>query len=117
MEEITDVDADLEQLVNTLQRHEKCSEGKCLRVSAKGDHVCRYGFPKPPCERTRLKVHKISDHGATLYHLEVEHKRNDILINNYNDVITHVWRSNTDIQFIVATSKQALKFYVMKYNE
>ena len=58
-------------------------------------------------------MHKLSKEEVDFYRLEILHKRNDTLLNNYNDVITHLWRSNTDIQFIV--DKQALKFYLTKY--
>ena len=103
--EVEDTEKDLCQLLNRVQRHTKCGSHCQRRKKGSRQYVCRFGFPKPLCETSRL----IKENGAW----KMEVKRNDSLMSRYNPQIASVWRANTD--FTPVISKEAVLNYIAKY--
>jgi len=97
---------DLAELVNRVQRHTKCSTTYCLRTSKDLKvPVCRFGFPHPLCEFSELVE---NENG-----LEMKFACNDPLLNKYNAWVLQTWRSNIDFTPIV--SDEILYRYIAKY--
>ena len=110
----TDPDQDLVNLINTVQRHTRCSSTYCLRKGKGEDMQCRFDFPKPLCSETHLEFQKIRlKHADTEYKVKVVTKRNDTRINNYQQLQLQGWRANCDIQLIL--SFRDCVEYITKY--
>ena len=94
-----------ETLVNSVQRHTKCSESSCLRK--KGTTlVCCYGFPFELQETSSMFI---DNSGQKKYILA----RNDELLNVHNPLMLSVWRANVDFQHVL--SCHAVLSYISKY--
>lgn len=105
--EVTDVDDDLAQLVNRVQRHTKCSTSYCMKSKGgKKANSCRFGFPKKCCDETKIIE---SDDGT----LDIEFERNDELVNKHNKWLVRSWRANVDFSPIL--SERVLCKYIAKY--
>ncbi|KAK3920914.1 hypothetical protein KUF71_010151 [Frankliniella fusca] len=105
--EVDDMQKDLAQLLNKVQRHSKCSDGYCIRYNKKTKSKgCRFKFPKALQEATHLVLNENNQ-------FELVTERNDPLLNNYNPYILQTWRANID--FTPVLSKQALINYLAKY--
>lgn len=86
---------DLNNLLNTTQKHTKCSEEYCLRMNKKSKKLeCRYNYPKPLNELSSLYY----DEDKEIW--EYIPKRNDPYLNNYDRECIELWRANMDIQII-----------------
>lgn len=98
-------EADLINLLNTLQRHTSCGN-HCLRYDSKGKKwKCRYNFPKPLCEESTIS----DDDG----YFTCTPARNDAYIQRYNPILTAIWRANTD--FSPIASLEPVLRYIAKY--
>ncbi|KAK3932929.1 ATP-dependent DNA helicase [Frankliniella fusca] len=102
----TNLEEDLVELVNRVQRHTKCSASYCLRSTKDSKTpVCRFGFPKPLCEMSEILVKENN--------IELQYACNDVLLNKYNPWVLQTWRSNIDYTAIV--SDEILSRYIAKY--
>ena len=114
--EFTDVsenemDEDYQSLINTVQRHTRCSPIYCLRIKpGQQEPSCRFSYPRPEQQWTDIEFQQLPDGHvkATLIT-----KRNDPRVNAHNRVILQHWRANTDLQPIVDT--EAAARYLCKY--
>ncbi|KAE8751258.1 hypothetical protein FOCC_FOCC002086 [Frankliniella occidentalis] len=105
--EVDDMQKDLAQLLNKVQRHSKCSDGYCIRYNKKTKSKgCRFKFPKALQEARDLVLNENNQY-------ELVTERNDPLLNNFNPYILQTWRANID--FTPVLSKQALINYLAKY--
>ena len=100
-----DITEDLTQLIATCERHTMCSEAYCLR-NVDGRQVCRFGFPKPLEQKSKVDFNEDGD-------LTLTTSRNDPLINSYNPIQLVGWRANVDMQYCM--SKKKVIQYVAKY--
>ena len=103
--------ADYHRLVNSVERHTRCSSAYCL--SQKNLSVpaeCRFGFPKGLEEETHFNYELLPHHkiGA-----ELLTKRNDHRLNSHNRVMLENCRANVDLQVIV--DRNACARYMAKY--
>jgi len=61
--------------------------------------VCRYGFPRDPCQKTTLNsVKDYTSNNKKIYNLK--RTENERYVNDYNPVILLLWEANIDIQFV-----------------
>ncbi|KAK3915748.1 ATP-dependent DNA helicase [Frankliniella fusca] len=107
LHDIDDLDLDLSQLINHVQRHTKCSRAHCLRqVGSTKSLKCRYKFPKELLSETTIEKQdgKIVD---------INFKRNDPILNKYNKWVLQTWRSNIDFSPIL--NKEIDYRYIAKY--
>ncbi|KAE8751243.1 hypothetical protein FOCC_FOCC002071 [Frankliniella occidentalis] len=78
LDEVDNLEDDLCQLINQVQRHTKCRRSHCLRQCTKTKKVeCRYKFPKPLVDETSLEV-------KDGHVFEINFSRNDSLVNKYS---------------------------------
>ena len=89
-----DSDSDMHRLVKVFQVHKHSFTCK------KGNRVCRFGFPRHPCIKTKLCFNPdvIVHHRGRFY--ETERSSADIWVNAYNPVILRHWRANMDISLL-----------------
>ncbi|XP_057872859.1 uncharacterized protein LOC131079010 [Cryptomeria japonica] len=96
---------DYEALVNTLERHTKCTQNTCLR---KKGHLlqCRYRAPWPEQQTSTLTI-------------DIDNKpcyapaRNDDRLNIHSPCMLSIWQANIDCQLV--TSRKAILQYISKY--
>ena len=110
----------LHERVMKFQQH-KCNS-YCLRSKKTKTgfrKVCRFGFPRPLCEKMHLRSvveavagKKCLKANSRLYDLPC--KSNEVRINDYNPAILLAWEGNMDIQFIGEKSA-ILNWYCTKY--
>lgn len=106
LSEAEDIEEDVTQLANTVQRHTKCSS-HCLRMDKKTKKlVCRFHFPYDFCERSKIILNEKKE-------FELVTKRNDSLMNKYNPWVLQNWRANMDISPIM--SRAGFLNYLAKY--
>ncbi len=109
--EITDEDEDYHDLVNSVQRHTRCSAAYCLRRKpGQGEAVCRFGYPRDVQQSSELTFEKLQD-GTIRATLTT--RRNDPRVNSHNRVMLQHWRANVDLQVIVDV--HACARYMAKY--
>ena len=99
VDEVSDLERDYCDLVNTIQRHTQCSAAYCLRKkSPQQEPKCRFDYPRPLLPESTLTFEKLSDNTirATL-----TTKRNDPRVNTHNRLMLQNWRANVDVQVIV----------------
>ncbi|KAK3922585.1 ATP-dependent DNA helicase [Frankliniella fusca] len=102
----TNLEDDLAELVNRVQRHTKCSTSYCLTKDRHNNELsCRFGFPKELRDETELIIENDE--------LQIHFRCNDILLNKYNAWVLQTWRSNIDFTAIV--SEDILYRYIAKY--
>ncbi|XP_034245757.1 uncharacterized protein LOC117647893 [Thrips palmi] len=105
--DVTNEEDDLAQLVNRIQRHTKCTPSYCMKRKVGGAiNKCRFGFPKACKEKTEIFV---GEDGL----FDIQFKRNDELVNNYNPWLLRTWRANID--FTPILSETVLCKYIAKY--
>ncbi|KAE8740593.1 hypothetical protein FOCC_FOCC013893 [Frankliniella occidentalis] len=105
--DIEDLDVDLAEILNRVQRHTVCSRQYCVRKSKKDKTMkCRFNFPQEYQEEAKLKF---DDSGNP----EFLPKRNDERLNKYNAYMIQTWRANMDVAPVI--SKTALVNYLAKY--
>ena len=107
-------DNDYHRLVNTVERHTRCSPAYCLkqkRVDLLAE--CRFGFPKPLQEETELSLELVLCKNTKSVESELHTKRNDQRLNSHNRVLLENWRANVDLQVIV--DEKACARYMAKY--
>lgn len=108
LSEVLDINKDLAELLNRVQRHTECSEDYCLRKNKKkdGKKQCRFKFPFGLRSTTKIVISDDKE-------VEFLSTRNDELLNKYNQFIIQTWRANIDISPVL--SKRALINYLAKY--
>jgi hypothetical protein len=88
-----------QRLVNTVERHTRCSAAYCLkqnRVDLLAER--RFGFPKPLQEETELSLELMVGKNTNSVESELHTKRNDQRLNSHNRVMLENWRANVDLQ-------------------
>ena len=103
-EDIQDSDNDYKDLLNTVQKHTRCSSNYCLRKrQSKPDLQCRFNFPFELCTNTKLVFEPIhSKNNTNQYKVKVLPKRNDPRLNNHQcQLQLQGWRANCDIQVVI----------------
>jgi hypothetical protein len=107
--------SDYIDLLNTVQRHTRCSTKYCLRhVNGSTDLHCRFNYPFDCCEKTQLLFEQIHTRDNTPhYKAKVITKRNDPRLNNHQKTQLQGWRANCDIQVII--DHHACVEYLTKY--
>ena len=110
-----DCDYDYANLVNTVQRHTRCSINYCLKHKQNESGVqCRFNFPFDLCNNTRLEFEKVNTKDkSTQYKAKIVTKRNDPRLNNHQPIQLKGWRANCDIQIII--DHHACVEYLAKY--
>ena len=108
-------DGDYVGLLNTVQRHTRCSTNYCLRKKQNETNVkCRFNFPFQPCTSTKLEFEPIhTKDGSPKYKAKVITKRNDGRLNNHQRLQLQGWRANCDIQVVI--DYHACVEYLAKY--
>ena len=102
---------DYTNLVNTVQRHTRCSPAYCIKQKQNQQQpTCRFGYPKECIDQTDITFEQLSsgDIRATL-----TTKRNDPRLNSHNRLMLQNWRANVDLQVIVDMT--ACARYMAKY--
>ena len=101
-------DPELNHLVSALQSH---SHTPYCTKSFKS--CCRFGFPKPVCERTTVfgNINFSSRNKGKFYN--TRRRKEDVMINSYNPMILRHWRANMDIQIIC--NAEGAAYYVCSY--
>ena len=106
-------DNDYHRLVNTVERHTRCSAAYCLRRKRMDLLAeCRFGFPKPLQEETILVKELVGEKKKHVVS-ELHTRRNDERLNSHNRVMIENWRANVDLQVIV--DEKACARYMTKY--
>jgi hypothetical protein len=113
-----DMDFDYGDLLNTVQRHTRCSTNYCLRKkSNESDLKCRFHFPYNHCPQTKLEFEKIhSKTKEVQYRAKIITKRNDSRLNNNQQLQLQGWRANCDIQ-VVIDHYACVEYYTIKVEE
>ena len=108
LSQVLDVNKDLAELLNRVQRHTKCSEEYCLRKNKKkgGIKECRFKFPFALRDHSEILISDDKD-------VEFLTSRNDSYLNKCNKFMIQTWRANIDISPVL--SKRALINYLAKY--
>jgi len=105
--EIEDFEEDLGQLLHKVQRHTKCNENYCYKINKKTrKRECRFKFPKD------MQVSPTIDK-AENGEFQFTPRRNDPMLNKFQQFIIQLWRANIDIAPVI--SKRALINYLAKY--
>ena len=91
-------DGELRALVLRLQQHHHTST--CRKTTRRRRNVaeCRFDFPQPLCEETRLKSHDDPGNRSRCYLLKRSVGEENI--NPYNEHLLRAWQANMDIQLI-----------------
>ena len=122
---IENEDTDYHALVNSVERHTKCSTAYCIKVKPGQPPACRFNYPKECQENTSIDFQLIvkgCDDEREMTADEIANarvkatittKRNDDRINSHNHVMLQHWRANVDLQAIVDTD-QCIR-YMAKY--
>ena len=98
-------------LVNTVQRHTRCSPAYCIKQKQNQQQpTCRFGYPKECTDKTDITFEHLSngDLRATL-----STKRNDPRLNSHDHLMLQNWRANVDFQVIIDMT--ACARYMAKY--
>ena len=98
--------ADYKQLINTVQRHTRCSDSCLRKRRSSNQFACRYHFPKPLVDQSRI-IQK--ENGA----FDIELKRNDDRMNGHISTISSHWRANIDFKPVL--SIDTVLNYLAKY--
>ena len=102
-------------LLNSVQRHTKCSTKYCLRKGESNSELeCRFNFPFDDCGKTKIEFEQVhTKSGQQKYKAVIVTKRNDSRLNRHQPLQLQGWRANCDIQIIV--DYQACLEYLVKY--
>ncbi|KAK3929764.1 ATP-dependent DNA helicase [Frankliniella fusca] len=105
--DVEDLDIDLAEILNRVQRHTMCSRQYCIRKSKRDKQMkCRFNFPQVYQEQAKLQF---DENGNA----EFLPQRNDERLNKYNAYMIQTWRANMDVAPVI--SKTALVNYLAKY--
>ena len=125
IQDVENMDSDYQALVNSVQRHTKCSTAYCIKIKPGQQPTCRFNFPKDCQEETSINFELIRKAGSDDREMTVEEitqarvkatlitKRNDDRINSHNRVMLQHWRANVDLQAIIDTDQYIR--YMAKY--
>ena len=109
--DVSDCESDYESLLNSVQRHTRCSAGYCLRKKRGHDVAeCRFGYPKDLADTTTVTVKRSQNDKVEV---TVEPRRNDPLLNCHNRALLQAWRANVDFQLVHDRTK--VVEYLAKY--
>ena len=62
IERVADLDSDYHDLVNSVQRHTRCSAAYCLRKKpGQQEPQCRFNYPRPLQESSTLEFEKLDN--------------------------------------------------------
>ena len=102
-------------LINSVQRHTRCSTSYCLKKSKDLQELhCRFHFPFSTCEKSHLKIEKVNSKDKRLkMKTTLVTKRNDSRVNNHQRLMLQSWRANCDIQIVL--DYHACIEYLVKY--
>ena len=108
-------DSDYVDLLNTVQRHTRCSTSYCLRKQQNEcDLKCRFHFPFNHSPQTRLDFERVHSKSNELqYTAKIVTKRNDYRLNNNQRLQLQGWRANCDLQVVI--DHYACVEYLSKY--
>ena len=111
----SDLDNDYIDLLNTVQRHTRCSTKYCLRYNqVNKDLQCRFNYPVDFCDRTKLIFEPVHTKDKILqYKGKIVTRRNDTRLNNHQRIQLQGWRANCDIQVVI--DHHACVEYLSKY--
>ena len=111
----SDLETDYVDLVNTVQRHTRCSTSYCLRKKQDESELkCRFHFPFESCPETKLEFEEVhTKKGDKTFRAKVVTKRNDSRLNNHQRCQLQGWRANCDIQVVI--DHYACVEYLTKY--
>ena len=111
----SDLETDYADLVNTVQRHTRCSTSYCLRKKKDESELkCRFHFPFESCSNTKLEFEEVhTKKGEKTFRAKVVTKRNDSRLNNHQRCQLQGWRANCDIQVVI--DHYACVEYLTKY--
>ena len=114
-EDIVDFETDYADLLNTVQRHTRCSTNYRLKRRNENKELqCRFNIPFNCCTETKLEFEPINTKDNSIqYKAKVVTKRNDPRLNNNQRVQLQSWRRNCDIQVII--DHHACVEYLCKY--
>ena len=98
--EVSDLDSDYANLVNSFQRHSRCSSAYCLRED-QGNHYCRFHYLFALESRTYLRYNEVPMKGGKHFRVEIVTERNDPRVNRYQGIQLQGWRANCDIQLVI----------------
>ena len=102
---------DYHDLVNSVERHSRCSAAYCLRRKCgQQEATCRFDYPRPEQQSTDINFEQLQD--GTI-RATILTKRNDPRVNSHNRVMLQNWRANVDMQVIVDV--EAWARYMAKY--
>lgn len=106
---------DYVNLLNTVQRHTRCSTNYCLKCKEnESDLKCRFNYPFDLCDETRIEFETIHTKDKSIqYSAKVVTKRNDPRLNNHQRIQLQGWRANCDIQVVI--DHHACVEYLAKY--
>ena len=109
------MEVDYIDLLNSVQRHTKCSTKYCLRPGENNSELkCRFNFPFVDCVKTKIEFEQVhTNSGESKYKAVIVTKRNDARLNRHQPLQLQGWRANCDIQIIV--DYQACLEYLVKY--
>ena len=111
-----DRDSDYVDLLNTVQRHTRCSTNYCLRKKDNESELkCRFHFPFDHCPQTKLEFEKLhsKNNNDVQYRAKIVTMRNDSRLNNHQQLQLKGWRANYDIQVVI--DYYACVEYLTKY--
>ena len=107
-------DDDYADLVNSVERHTKCSSAYCVRTDKDGNQNCRFNFPIEETPQTYIKFEEVNSKKAdSNYRATIVSKRNDTRVNRHQRIQLQGWRANCDIQLII--DHHACVEYLAKY--
>ena len=108
--EILDIDLDYQDLVNSVERHTRCSSAYCLRKTRDQEPKCRFDYPRDVQALSTLEFEQLN---CGSVRAKLITKRNDPRINSHNRTMLQYWRANVDMQIIVDV--EACARYMAKY--
>ena len=107
----TNAEEDYCNLVNTVQRHTRCSPAYCIKQKQNQQQpTCRFGYPKDCIHQTEITFEYLSNGDLRAM---LTTKRNDPRLNSHNRLMLQNWRANVDLQVIVDMT--ACARYMAKY--
>ena len=108
---VTDMDTDYQDLVNSIQRYTRCSAAYCLhKKHSETEQQCRFKYPCPLQEVSTLEFEQL-DNGDIC--ATISTKQNDERINSHSHIMLQHWRANVDLQIIV--DAKLCSRYMAKY--
>lgn len=111
VQDVADSDDDYHNLVNSVERHTRCSAAYCLRKKpGEPNAQCRFNYPRPTQAESSITFERLGD-GTIRATLTTQ--RNDPRLNSHNRLLLQNWRANVDLQIII--DSLACARYLAKY--